>query len=105
MRIKLRSDSRLTDLTKVSMLSIIITTLSVLLGMYAFPNQGCIADYFIENSMCKSCRDIINPFCKQCDDRTACNTCDKGYYPFDLLCIDCTKRDSLCQECDSTGCL
>lgn len=38
MRIKLRSDSRLADLTKVSMVSIIITTLSFLLGMFAFPS-------------------------------------------------------------------
>lgn len=105
MRIKLRSSSRLTDLFRVTGLSIVITSISVLLGMYLFERQGCVTDFFEENSICKPCRDFVNPFCAQCEDRTACNECDRGFYPFDRQCIDCKIKDNLCLACDSSGCL
>ena len=93
MRVKLRSGSRLTDLFKATGLGIILTSMALLLGIFAFDRQGCITDFFEENSICKPCRDFVNPFCSQCDDRFACNECDKGYYAFDKSCIDCTLRD------------
>lgn len=64
MRIRLRSDSRLADLFRISSLGVIITTTSFMIGFFAFQSEGCIADYFDENSICKPCRELVNPFCK-----------------------------------------
>ena len=63
MRVKLRSDSRMSDLFKVTVLSAILTTISVLIGLHAFESEGCVSDHFNENSICKSCKELVNPLC------------------------------------------
>lgn len=73
MRVKLRSDSRMTDLLKVTAVGVCITSTTLLLAMNVFPSQGCVADYFNENSICKSCRELVHPLCAQCDDRASCS--------------------------------
>jgi len=82
-RVKLRSHTRLADMFKVGMLSVLVTLLTSLTGSFLFVQQGCVADYFEENSVCKPCRDFLNPFCNRCTDRTACETCDAGFYAID----------------------
>ena len=93
MRVRLRSTIRLRDMFRVSSLSILMTMGSVLIGLYGFAKQGCVSDFFEENSICKSCRSFVNPYCSQCEDRTACTGCDKGFYPIDTECIDCKLTD------------
>lgn len=102
-RVKLRSHTRLEDLFKVAILSIVLTLTTSMTGSYLFDQQGCVADYFEENSICKPCRDFLNPFCSKCSDRTFCNTCDAGFYPIDRNCLSCQQKDKLCLECDSLG--
>ena len=63
MRVKLRSDSRMTDLFRVASVSILVTSMAVLIGTSGFESEGCVADYFNENSICKSCREFVNPLC------------------------------------------
>jgi hypothetical protein len=63
MRVKLRSHTRLNDMFRIAAASILLTLVSILLGMFALPREGCIADYFEENSICKPCRDFVHPFC------------------------------------------
>ena len=104
MRVKLRSHSRLTDLFKITAVSFLVSSSSILLGMNTFTSQGCIADFFEENSICKPCREIVNPLCRKCNDRSACNTCDSGYYPIDRSCLDCKQKDENCLECTSEKC-
>ena len=105
MRIKLRSTRRLTDMMRVTAVSTLMTVTSLLIGLYAFEKQGCVLDYFEENSICKPCRDIIDPYCAVCEDRTACLECDRGFYALDQTCNDCKMRDYLCLHCDRSGCL
>ena len=71
-RPKLRSHTRLGDNLKVSMLSVLFSVVSILLGLYAFAEQGCTRDFFEENSICKSCREFVDPFCSDCTERWAC---------------------------------
>jgi len=104
MRVKLRSDLRMTDLFRVASVSILVTSMAVLIGMSGFENEGCVADHFNENSICKSCRDFVNPLCSSCTDRFSCDTCDPGFYPIDQSCLDCKAKDPNCLACDSQGC-
>jgi hypothetical protein len=105
MRSKLRSHTRLSDNFKVTMLSSLLTAFAIVLGVYAFAEQGCVRDYFEENSICKPCRELVDPFCSHCDSRWACEACDLGYYPIDQTCLSCQSKDPLCIDCDSSGCL
>lgn len=54
------------------MVAIIITGTSIMLGMFAFANQGCIEGSFVENGFCKLCSDYVDINCERCDDRLAC---------------------------------
>jgi hypothetical protein len=100
MRVKLRSHTRLQDLFRATAMALLVTGMSIIFGIFVFENQGCVSDYFEENSICKPCREFVNPFCAECVDRTACEMCDPGFYAFDQQCIDCKIKDSLCLECD-----
>lgn len=51
----LKSSTRCDDLLRVTMVAVIITTTSALLGTYTFANQGCIEGSFVENGFCRSC--------------------------------------------------
>ena len=105
MRQKLRSHTRLSDNFKVGMLSILFSTFSILAGIYAFAEQGCVTDFFEENSICKPCREFVDPFCSNCHERFSCDYCDRGHYPIDNTCLSCAAKDPLCVHCDASGCL
>ena len=104
LRVLLRSHSRMEDLLRISILGLLVTSATVLIAVYGFKSEGCIADYFNENSICKECRALVHPLCRQCDDRASCNECDTGFYPIDNQCLDCRVKDPLCIDCTSQGC-
>ena len=51
-----KSKTRLDDLIRVSMVSIISSAVVILSGMYVFSNEGCVQGYFEENNICRDCR-------------------------------------------------
>jgi hypothetical protein len=105
LRVRLRSKTRLNDLLRISAVGIFLTAASIMAGQNAFPDSACIVDFFIENNICKSCRELVDPLCARCDDRTACLQCDSGFYPIDKKCLNCKKKDPLCLECSNETCL
>ena len=101
----LKSTTRCDDLFRVFMVSVIVTTASVLLGMFTFANQGCIEGSFVENGFCRSCTDFVDINCEKCDDRLECKQCKQGYFGLDRQCIGCQSRFGRdCQSCTAGGC-
>ena len=92
------------DLVRSAVVSTIVSSISLILATQAFATEGCTQSFFSENQVCKSCRDLVNPLCNSCDDRSACNSCDRGYYPIDNQCLNCRLKDLLCLECSSLEC-
>jgi len=101
----LKSTTRCDDLLRVFVVSCIFTCLSLLLGVFAFANQGCIEGNFVENGFCKSCADVVDVNCEKCDDRFECKQCRIGYFGLDRQCIPCLNRfGRTCQQCTAGGC-
>ena len=101
----LKSTTRCDDLLRVFVVSCIVTCTSVLLGLFAFANQGCIEGNFVENGFCKSCADFVDINCEKCDDRFECKQCKPGYFGLDRQCIPCQNRFGReCQQCAGGGC-
>ena len=88
----LKSSTRCDDLLRVFIVACLFTSASVLLGLYAFSNQGCIEGNFVENGFCKSCIDEVDINCDKCDDRFECKECKRGYFGLDRQCIPCQNR-------------
>ena len=88
----LKSTTRCDDLFRVFMVAIIITSISIFLGMFTFANQGCIEGSFVENGFCKFCADYVDINCEKCDDRLECKQCKEGYFVLDRECISCQSR-------------
>jgi hypothetical protein len=101
-----KSKTRLDDLSRVTIVSIISCAITVLMGMYVFSNEGCVQGYFEENNICRDCSEFVNPQCKICTERVSCQECNPGYYAIDNVCHPCTgKFGENCKECNSSGCL
>jgi hypothetical protein len=101
-----KSKTRLDDLSRVSIVSIISCAVVILLGMYVFSNEGCVESFFEENNICKPCSEWVHPQCIRCEERSACQECEIGFYPIDNVCHPCTDRfGEHCVECSSGGCL
>lgn len=79
----LKSSVRSDDLFRVFMVAIIVTSMSVLLGLLAFANQGCVEGSFIENGTCKQCTEYVDINCEKCDNRLECEQCKEGYFGLD----------------------
>jgi hypothetical protein len=65
-RAALKSSVRLDDMFRVTLVAVILLGTSMLLGAYAFSDQGCVLGFFFENGVCKDCSEFVNEYCLQC---------------------------------------
>jgi len=104
-RTALKSQTRLSDLVRVFIVSLIFNVSAFLLGWFVFNNQGCINGFFEENGICQDCALYVDINCIECKDRFACSVCDKGFFANDRTCLSCADRfGANCDECTAGGC-
>jgi len=105
LRQAMKSLTRVEDLIKISLVCAFFFSTTLLVGLFAFEDQGCVRGYFEENSICKDCKAFVDQNCIDCNSRFACEMCIDGYFAIDRTCYSCSERHGEnCEECTSGGC-
>eukprot|EP00347_Sterkiella_histriomuscorum_P019823 403340165 len=95
-----------------------ITVLSALVGMaftgtciialvFGFGVRTCPRGYYLQQSQCFKCSDVLGPTCDACSSPFKCDDCSYGLYPDQLTakCLSCknTTLGDTCQDCSSNS--
>ena len=102
-----KSQTRLEDLIRVTLVSLIICFVVMISSRYIFAREVCPFGQFNENNICKECKIEVDQSCIKCSERAACEEClhgivpskendftqSPGFYPIDNKCYKCQLRD------------
>ena len=83
---------------------LILSASAIVCAFYFFEEINCEqTDYFKEEQICVPCRDEVDKFCSECDNKDSCTVCDSGYYvDSNKLCGSCEVIDPNSKTCDAT---
>ena len=60
LRQAMKSLTRVEDLIKISLVCAFFFSTTLLVGLFAFEDQGCVRGFFEENSICKDCKAFVD---------------------------------------------
>lgn len=61
--------------------SILLASIVILVGMTAFEEKFCVESWFLEGEvLCKECNIYLGEGCINCYNETTCQNCTDGYF-------------------------